>query len=77
LSSIAGTPQYCECYTYVVFNFLEFIMLITNPNTLKQALANIRLESLSLSQDVKFLLDKALTEPTITTTQILELLRGK
>jgi len=52
-------------------------MLITNPNTLKQALANIRLESLSLSQDVKFLLDKALTEPTITTTQILELLRGK
>ncbi|SQD77597.1 hypothetical protein [Moritella yayanosii] len=52
-------------------------MPITNPNTLKQALANIRLESLSLSQDVKSLLNKALTDPTVTTTQVLELLRGK
>jgi hypothetical protein len=52
-------------------------MPITNPNTLKQALANIRLESLSLSDDIKCLFEKALADPTITTTQILDVLRAK
>jgi hypothetical protein len=52
-------------------------MPITNPNTLKQALANIRLESLSLSDDIKYLFEKALTDPTVTTTQILDILRAK
>jgi len=52
-------------------------MPITNANTLTQALANIRLESLSLSDDIKCLLSKALTDPTITTDHILAILRGK
>lgn len=52
-------------------------MPITNANTLRQALANIRLESLDLSEDIQSLLNKALTDKTITTDHILAILRGK
>ena len=52
-------------------------MPITNVNTLNQALANIRLESLSVSDEIKTLLEKALTDPSISTTTILNILRGK
>jgi len=61
----------------VSINLLEPIMPITNTNTLVQALANIRLESLSLSEDIKELLNKALTDPLITTDHILVILRSK
>lgn len=50
-------------------------MRFTKPNTLRQALANNRLESREPSKVVKTLLEKALTDPTITTNQVLELLR--
>lgn len=50
-------------------------MRITKPNTLRQALANNRLELREPSKDIKALLEKALTDPTITINQVLELLR--
>lgn len=51
-------------------------MLITNQNAVVQALANIKLESLSLSADVLELINKALTDKTVDTTYILKLMRG-
>jgi hypothetical protein len=52
-------------------------VIITNANTVKQAIANNRLESLALSKDILILLEKALTDKTITTTYILDVLRSK
>ncbi|MGB0942695.1 MAG: hypothetical protein ACPGUE_09850 [Marinomonas sp.] len=52
-------------------------MRITNPETLRQALANNRLESRKPSKEVLALLEKALSDPTITTTQVFELLRKR
>lgn len=68
ISIIAYVNSYCND---VVF------MLITNPDTVKQALANIRLEGLFVSQDIKDLLEKALSDPSITTEYILKVLRAK
>lgn len=51
-------------------------MPITNQNAVVQALANIKLESLSLSSDILALIDKALTDTTVDTTYILKLMRG-
>lgn len=51
-------------------------MLITNPNAVTQALANIKLESLVLPEEILALLNKALTSQSIDTTAILNLLRG-
>jgi|GEM_PF-2070813 len=52
-------------------------MKITNKDTLKQALANIRLESLSLSQETQKLLKRALIDHSIDTTYIINTLRSK
>lgn len=52
-------------------------MKITNKDTLKQALANIRLESLSLSQETQNLLKRALIDHSIDTTYIINTLRSK
>ena len=41
-------------------------MKITNVITLRQALANIRLESLSLPKDVEELLEEFLADPSIS-----------
>ena len=49
-------------------------MKITNQNTLKQALANIRLSSLSLPREVKDLLDKTSTDKSIDTKDVIKLL---
>lgn len=53
-------------------------MLITNINTLKQALANNRLESLTLHNSVTALLNKAMNEPNsgVTTEEVLEVLKN-
>lgn len=52
------------------------MMRITNTNALKQTIANNRLESKFPSKKVKELLEKALTDSTITTYQIINLLRS-
>ena len=52
-------------------------MPITSQNAVNQALANIRLESLSLSAETMALVNKALKDNSIDTTYILNLLRGK
>lgn len=52
-------------------------MRFTNPNTLLQALANNKLESREPSKEVKALLEKALTDSSITTTQVLEMIRKR
>ncbi len=53
-------------------------MLITNQNAIVQGLANIKLESLQLSEEILELLNtgKALADGSINTSDILELLRG-
>lgn len=51
-------------------------MPITNKNAVIQALANIKLESLFLSKEITELLNKALTDDSIDTTYLLNLLRG-
>ena len=51
-------------------------MPITSQQVIDQAIANIGLESLSFSQEVLDLLQKALTDKSITTTSILNMLRG-
>ena len=51
-------------------------MPITNTNSLIQALANIKLESLSLSPEMKELVNKAITDKSIDTTYLLNILRG-
>jgi len=50
-------------------------MLITNQNAVKQALANIKLESLAPSEDILKLIQKALNSDSIDTSYILELMR--
>lgn len=49
-------------------------MKISNPERLKQALASINLESLPLAPEVEKLLTKALTDPSIDTEDIKQLL---
>ena len=49
-------------------------MKITNPKTLKQALASMRLEGLSLSPEVNKLMLKALVDSNIDTEDIKRLL---
>lgn len=53
----------------------DIIMRFDNQNTLKQAIANIKLESLAMPKDVEELLNRALSDSSITTEQVLELLR--
>jgi hypothetical protein len=50
-------------------------MKITNSETLKQALANMRLENLSLSPEVDALVRQALVDQNIDTEDIEYLLR--
>ena len=50
-------------------------MKIKNPETLKQALANMRLENLSLSPEVDALVRQALVDQSIDTEDIKYLLR--
>ncbi|WP_286270523.1 hypothetical protein [Thalassotalea hakodatensis] len=49
-------------------------MKITNAETLKQALASMRLEGLSLSPEVNTLMLNALVDPNIDTEDIKRLL---
>lgn len=51
-------------------------MPITSQNAVTQAIANINLESLSLSTEVLELLEKALKDGSVDTTDILNILRG-
>ena len=51
-------------------------MLITSQNAVTQAIANIKLESLSLPVEVLKSLNKALSDGSVNTTDILDLLRG-
>ena len=46
-------------------------MPITNTNLVRQALANLRLENMSVSDEVQDLLKRALNGENITTTDIL------
>ena len=64
---------------WLLFSYqrVTFIMPITSQNAVNQALANIRLESLSLSAETMALVNKALKDNSIDTTYILNLLRGK
>ena len=49
-------------------------MKITNPETLKQALASMELEGLSLSPEVSDLVKRALVDPNVNTEDIKRLL---
>ncbi len=51
-------------------------MPITDQNAVIQGLANIKLESLQLSEEVVELIKKALSDGSIDSADILELLRG-
>jgi hypothetical protein len=51
-------------------------MLITSQSAVVLAIANIKLESLTLSTEVSELLKKALSDGSVDTTDILNLLRG-
>lgn len=51
-------------------------MLITDQNAVIQGLANIKLESLQLSEEVAELIKKALGDDSIDSADVLELLRG-
>ena len=50
-------------------------MKIKEPQTLKQALANMKLEGLTLSPKVNAILQQALKEKDINTETIMKLLR--
>lgn len=52
-------------------------MKMSNQETLKQALANIRLDSLSLSPEVESLIKIALTNNNIDTEDIKQLLLSR
>ena len=52
-------------------------MLITSQNAVNQALANIELESLSLSKETMGLVKQALKDGSIGTAYILDHLRSK
>lgn len=49
-------------------------MRITNRETLKQALANLKLEGLTLSPEVEALMQRALVDQSIDTEDIKQLL---
>ncbi len=52
-------------------------MPITDQNAITQGLANIKLESLQLSEEILALLNsKTLADGSVNTSDILELLRG-
>ncbi len=51
-------------------------MPITDQNAVIQGLANIKLESLQLPKEVLDLIEKALIDDSIDSSDILELLRG-
>ncbi|GAA5139404.1 hypothetical protein [Thalassotalea piscium] len=51
-------------------------MKIKKPHTLKQALANMKLENLSPSPEVSVLLQQALVDENIDTEDIISLLRA-
>ncbi|WP_394129506.1 hypothetical protein [Shewanella maritima] len=51
-------------------------MKIENPQTLKQALANVKLENLSPSPKVTELLQQVLTDKSVDTEDIIGLLRA-
>ena len=51
-------------------------MSITSQSAVVQGLANIKLESLTVSEQVQTLLKKALSDGSVNTTDILSLLRG-
>jgi len=51
-------------------------MPITNQTAVIQALANIRLESLIVSDDILRLIEKGMTDAVIDTTYILNYLRS-
>ncbi len=51
-------------------------MPITSQDAVTQALANIRLESLTLPAEVLELIKKALNDGSVDTTHILNLMRG-
>jgi hypothetical protein len=51
-------------------------MKITNKNSIVQALANVRLEGLSVSKEIEELLYRGLTDPSIDTEYILNKLRN-
>ena len=51
-------------------------MKIENPQTLKQALANVKLENLSPSPEVSELLQQALADKSVDTEDIISLLRA-
>lgn len=51
-------------------------MPITCPRAIAQALANVKLESLTVSEEIMELLNKALKDKTVDTTYLLNLLRG-
>lgn len=51
-------------------------MKIKNPHTLKQALANMKLENLSPSHEVSVLLQQALVDENIDTEDIRNLLHA-
>ncbi|VAW75550.1 hypothetical protein MNBD_GAMMA13-979 [hydrothermal vent metagenome] len=51
-------------------------MPITDQNAITQGLANIKLESLKLSEEIIELIENDLREGTIDSSDILELLRG-
>ncbi len=51
-------------------------MKIKNPHTLKQALANMKLENLSPSHEVSVLLQQALVDENIDTEDIRSLLHA-
>lgn len=53
-----------------------FIVPITSQEAVTQALANIRLESLTLPTDVLELIKKALDDGSVDTTDILNLMRA-
>lgn len=50
-------------------------MKITSQDAIRQALANIRLEGLSVSKEIEYLLYRGLTESEIDTEYILNKLR--
>jgi len=51
-------------------------MPITDKNAVTQGLANIKLESLQLPEDVLELIRRALADGSIDTSDILDYLRG-
>lgn len=51
-------------------------MILSNRNTIIQALANIRLEGLEVSNDIKEILERAMNGEIVTTDEIFKILRN-